>query len=389
MPFTRLRIGGRPVYVDSTARPELRSLRSIVFDCDGVLIDTRASYDRAIQQTVAYLARRLLGFTVPASFAGPRIIYAFRSGGGFNNDWDTTYAILLFALARCSRTYLTAWTRASSPFVDGAHDLTARLKAVEQCVQALPLPGLASRQVQAELLAFAQAADVTGATYVERNLLAKGKIPKEVWAALTCLKALLGYPGRPGTSLLATVFCELFYGRRLYRAVYRLTPQFGFAHGTVEAERPIVRAPTLRRLHRLLGGAQFGIASGRASGSAAQTLGPLLDYFAPPARVFIEDLAVNGTGPRFEEVVKPHPYALLKAAARWHDGAPVLYVGDSAEDLLMAQRANQTEPRFLFAGVYASGFGGEERIVQFQQRGAQLILPSVNDLPAVLAAVRG
>jgi beta-phosphoglucomutase-like phosphatase (HAD superfamily) len=69
----------------------------VLFDIDGVLVDIRKSYNAAIKKTVEYMLRSITG----RSFRGlvtDRIILEFRQSGGFNNDTDTTYAIILAML---------------------------------------------------------------------------------------------------------------------------------------------------------------------------------------------------------------------------------------------------------------------------------------------------
>ena len=63
---------------------------TVVLDIDGVLVDTSASYHRAIIESV----NAVYGETV----AGEDI-QAFKNAGGFNNDWRVTEAIALYVLA--------------------------------------------------------------------------------------------------------------------------------------------------------------------------------------------------------------------------------------------------------------------------------------------------
>lgn len=64
---------------------------AVVLDIDGVLVDVADSYRRAIVESV----ERVYGETIekPA-------IQAFKDAGGFNNDWELTYAAALYVLAR-------------------------------------------------------------------------------------------------------------------------------------------------------------------------------------------------------------------------------------------------------------------------------------------------
>jgi len=76
---------------------------------------------------------------------------------------------------------------------------------------------------------------------------------------------------------------------------------------------------------------------------------------------------------------KPEPYGLWRAVRAMGEFRRALYVGDSAEDALMVERAR--DARFEFIGVYGTGYGAREKIAWFRARRAAAILPTVNELP--------
>lgn len=61
----------------------------ILFDIDNVLVDTRASYLAAVQKTVETYLRK-------PEVVSLRDINNFKLLGGFNDDWDTCYGMILF-----------------------------------------------------------------------------------------------------------------------------------------------------------------------------------------------------------------------------------------------------------------------------------------------------
>ncbi|WP_142860191.1 TIGR01548 family HAD-type hydrolase [Salinigranum halophilum] len=63
---------------------------AVVLDIDGVLVDVADSYRRAIVESI----ERVYDETLPSA-----AIQAFKDAGGFNNDWELTYAAALFVLA--------------------------------------------------------------------------------------------------------------------------------------------------------------------------------------------------------------------------------------------------------------------------------------------------
>ena len=64
---------------------------AVVLDIDGVLVDVADSYRRAIVESID----RVYGATIDI-----KEVQLFKDAGGFNNDWELTYAAALFVLAR-------------------------------------------------------------------------------------------------------------------------------------------------------------------------------------------------------------------------------------------------------------------------------------------------
>jgi HAD superfamily phosphatase len=64
---------------------------AVVLDIDGVLVDVADSYRRAIVESVD----RVYGWAIDDA-----AVQEFKNAGGFNNDWELTYAAALYVLAR-------------------------------------------------------------------------------------------------------------------------------------------------------------------------------------------------------------------------------------------------------------------------------------------------
>ena len=72
---------------------------AVIFDFDNVLVDTRASYTDCIRKTVESYLVTLLDFRPPRHPLLSRSdVEGFKSLGGFNDDWDTCYGLLLYFL---------------------------------------------------------------------------------------------------------------------------------------------------------------------------------------------------------------------------------------------------------------------------------------------------
>jgi len=301
-----------------------------LFDIDGVLVDIRKSYNAAVKRTVEYMLKSI----TDRSFRGlvtNQIILRFRQSGGFNNDADTTYAITLAMLAR------------------------------------LPKNVVQGRKF---LMQVAGNADESGYLSVEKFLARYGI---EKW------KKLLAYPAPVKESMLARVFDEFFYGPKLFRKQNHLEPKYWTGgRPLIKNDRLAVSAKTMKKLHKMIGG-NLAMVSGRSRLAAEYSLKPVMKYFNLDACVFLED--------EKREYAKPNPYA-IKRAMEVMGARTAVYAGDSAEDLLMARRAEkEVGVKIAFIGVYGNSPQRAKTMAQFRQEGVQAIAKSVNQLPNTINKV--
>jgi phosphoglycolate phosphatase-like HAD superfamily hydrolase len=78
---------------------KLNSANRIVFDCDGVLVDSRNSYDSAIIEVLNHIFRPLM----KKSPLDRTQIEKLRETGLYNNEWDAVYALTVFIFSQLSR----------------------------------------------------------------------------------------------------------------------------------------------------------------------------------------------------------------------------------------------------------------------------------------------
>ena len=299
---------------------------SALFDIDGVLVDIRKSYNAAIKKTVEIMLERLVGRTYQ-NLVTDRIILHFRHSGGFNNDTDTSYAIILAMLSR-------------------------------------PQQNVAAGRKW--LMEVAKSADETGLASVEKFLAGHG-IGK--W------KDALAYPAPVKESIMARVFDELFYGPKLFKKQNRLEPKFWKGRPLIKNDRLDVNAKAMKKLHKMFGG-NLAIVSGRSRVAAEYSLKPVMKYFNLDACVFLED--------ERREYAKPNTYA-IKHAMKVMGAKSAVYAGDSAEDLLMARRAEkELDVKIAFVGIYGNSPQPIKSMEKFEREGVETLAKSVNMLPALL-----
>ena len=295
----------------------------VIFDIDGVLVDIRKSYNAAIKKTVEIMLKHITG-KIFSNLVTDQIISKFRHTGGFNNDTDTTYAIILAIL--CKKPKSVAEGR-------------------EWLVQV------------------AENADETGYKSVER-FLATYDIAK--W------KSILVYPASVKESMMARMFDELFYGPELFKKQNDLEAKYWKGKPLIRNDKLVVTKGTMQRLNKMFNG-NIGIVSGRSKLSAEYSLRPVMKYFNPAACIFLED--------EKREYAKPNPYA-IKRAMNALNAKSAIYAGDSEADLLMTRRAEkELNLKIAFVGIYGYNPDPASIVAKFEQEHVEAIAKSINRLP--------
>ncbi|MFH0749216.1 MAG: hypothetical protein V1915_04810 [Candidatus Bathyarchaeota archaeon] len=386
--YIQIPVGTNFAYIREGSLDRLKEVDAAIFDCDGVLIDTRDSYRKSIVETVKYFLSQLTDVELPFDEILRETTYFLKRSGGFNNDWDATYAILLFLFSKMPKDFQSDFitVTGSKDFIQ-AETLQKRFDYIKRSVKNRPSHFSESQdKILKELKLFAQRTDDSGIDSIEKELInsSSGEI-------VLATKRFLNYPDGAKESLLATVFDEMFYGPELFELIYGRKRQFcdkpGFVE--IEKEKTLVTLETLTELAQVIGRENFGIVSGRDKFSARFSLGTLLDKFRRDAVLFLMDH--NYSKKPFEEQMKlkkPNPYPLIKSAKGLDQFKYSLYIGDSAEDLIMVKRANEIDRRFISVGVYALSDFKDELISFFFSSNTDIILHSIKELPAVLREVK-
>ena len=336
---------------------------AIVFDCDGVLIDASKSYDLALWSCGNAFAS-ILG--VKLDEAGlARAVEALRELGTFNNDWDTLAVLVANLYGLASDTALL--------------DEISTLNTLSEKLQRFEAGTLNSRKTNnssdcGEALRVAQNSK-EGAKRDEiiAKLLPDEAIRKRLYDAIS-------YPKPVGEGLLATVFDEIVYGKSVFKDTYGIecVTQKLSVPGLITHEKKLVKDETLSSLAKTSGG-RLGIITGRPRVPTIYTLGNSYRSFFPDPEIclFTGDYILN------TDEVKPSPKPMLKVANKLSKTSPIIYVGDSGEDLMMAKNANSMlGGRVLFAAVATS----KEKVEFFERHEdyVDCIVSSVNELPLVV-----
>lgn len=318
-----------------------------LFDVDGVLIETKRSYRLAVMHGSERLVRVVNGLEdAPSPMVSAEDVALFKLAGGFNSDWDATQ---LFAALWTAR--LREWR--------GQPEAEATL---------------------AEWAARASAAARAG------------------HGGVTWLRETFPASAIPDDETARWAHDEFYWGATLVRELFGREPAFApQAEGFVHNEElllgtevlPALASQGITKLGLITGrlGPEVGWAVTRLAGGCG-----LIEGTPPDGALWYE--SAHGRSP-FGCIVpstvytKPNPQALLHALQQLESRA-AFYVGDTADDLdlvLRYRREMQVRDASLppvLAIVIAAG----DEARTYQERGADVIIPHVRELPDVLRSLR-
>jgi HAD superfamily hydrolase (TIGR01548 family) len=287
---------------------------AVVLDVDGVLVDVADSYRRAIVESV----ERVYGDTIDRDG-----IQQFKNAGGFNNDWELTYAAALFVLGRRKGMALSL-----SQFTDAIDGMGGGLDAA-------------------------------------RTVVGEELTPADHEFVLT----------RWNRERLRDVFQQLYLGSDLYREIEGEEPDID-APGYINDEPVIATKETLDALTARY---HVGVLTGRPASEAEIALERVGLGLPDGHRMTMDDWA--GGKP------EPDALVTLAERFESADGSVdgVAFVGDTLDDVQTAENADEVDDRAYHGiGVLTGGLTGEYGRKRYEQAGASAVLDSVNELPAFL-----
>ena len=284
---------------------------AVVLDVDGVLVDVEDSYRRAIVESI----ERVHGETIERDQ-----VQMFKNAGGFNNDWELTYAAALYLLAH--ERGLTVGLQSYTDEIalnDGGLD--AALAVVEDAL--------------------------------DENAMAE---VREEW----------------DRERLKDVFQQLYLGTELYREIEGDDPEID-STGFIYDEQPLI---TPQALAELVDRFEIGILTGRPSAEAEIAIERVgLDDLEDEAVYTMDDW--DGSKPEPEALLELAD--LLEADSLAFVGDSL----DDIKTAVNA-RGIDDERDFYALGVLSGGLSGEEGRIEFELEGADEVLEDVNELPELL-----
>ena len=187
------------------------------------------------------------------------------------------------------------------------------------------------------------------------------------------VKARLGYPSADKNDLIHATFDQLFFGPELYSKIFQRKSKFS-EKGFIENDKVVVNSELIEVLKKKFND-KIAIVTGRGFNAINSSLKEILNQFNVENSVFLEDES--------RDLAKPNPQSLIRSM-KGLNSKNCLYVGDSMEDMILAQKASELGFQTTFCGIYGSGKLPDMKKKLFAKHNVPLILESINQLPNIL-----
>lgn len=320
-----------------SAKPRRRKpflTKTVLFDIDGVLVDVRKSYLESIRRTVElYLDTILAVRRGGRSLLSLEDVNRFKLLGGFNNDWDALYGLLLY--------FQHLVEKNKKVWGDVSFAALRKWKNWKKLKRRVP--------------------DPCGVRGIER---------------LVRERHIFSY------ELAKDMFQEIYLGERLFEKLYGRKPLFSRGRGLIHQEKLLVPRKILASLAKK--GFALGIVTGRIQFEADVVLKRFRLERLFRVLVTHDDVAREEKKSR-RLLRKPHPFSILLAARKMR-ARSCLYVGDLPDDIRAANRAKRHLP-ILACGVVYGQDHPRSRALELRRAGADFVIKSPASLPAILSPV--
>jgi len=386
----------RKIYFKKDSTKALSDITRVVFDFDGVLVQTSQSYRQTIRKVVDYYFLEILGLEgEKGKLASLGDVQKFKDTGLYNNDWNLSHTIIIYYLSIILRRL-----QQKHVFKNFAKQFSnIQFSEVHSFLQILGEVGDFLRRygINATELVNMKNDNAVGLksflVQVNQNPLRttlEGVFPQVGSEKLTLVRKLVPYDlEKP--DLLKRLFEESYLGEELFNRFYGIPSVFKFSESFLEKESFIPTKETLEVLRLRFG--KFAIYSERprVQGMYILEKNDYKGYFDEKGFIFQEDLVESGAGGEGVRRGKPNPTFFIELVEKLAgEGDGIAYVGDSVADVLLVENARREGLSNLsFLGVLCSSEYPNKLLSRYIRHEADAIITDVNDIPYLLTSLGG
>ena len=306
----------------------IQKFDSIIFDCDGVLVDIRNSYDNAINKTISAIMKELFDDQIN-DIVNSKIHFGLKAVGGFNDEVAVVYAIVMTLVA--SKKLNIQFEQLITDVINNANE--SGINSID--------------------------------TYFESQNI-----------DLREIKSKLDYENSRNQSYIHRIFNQLFYGPLLYEKIFNEKSSFN-EKPLIDLDDVVIDENLMCKLKDRFGN-KISTVTGRGKFAFSYSMKNFLNDLDIEHSVFLEDRSLS--------LAKPNPDSLLESISGINAKCS-LYVGDSMEDLLMVEKCKESGYDVSFCGIYGSSDESELKYELFRKNNASIILESIQELPKALNLV--
>ena len=318
----------KEIFISDDISQKIQKFDSIIFDCDGVLVDIRNSYDHAINKTISAIMKELFNDEI-GDVVTSKIHFGLKSVGGFNDEVAVVYAIVMTLAA--SKKSEIEFEKLIIDVINNANE--SGINSIDDY-------------------------------FKDQNI------------DLMEIKSKLDYENSRKVSYIHKIFNQLFYGPKLYEEIFNEKSQFN-DEPLIDLDDIVLDNNLMFKLKNRFG-TKISTVTGRGKFAFSYSMKNFLEKFDIESSVFLED--------RQLELAKPNPESLIESISKINSKCS-LYIGDSMEDLLMVQKCQEQGYDVSFCGIYGSSDEPELKYELFQKNKASFILESIQELPKALNLV--
>ena len=318
----------KEIFTSNEIVQKISKLDSIIFDCDGVLVDIRKSYDSAINKTISAIMKDLFGDEI-GNILTSKTHFGLKAAGGFNDEVAIVYAVVMTLVA--SKKSKTNFEKLIVDVINNANE--SGINSIDDY-------------------------------FSNQNI------------DLSEIKSKLDYENSRKISYIHRIFNQLFYGPLLYKEIFDETSQFS-QDPLIDLDDVVLDENLMYKLKNRFG-TKISTVTGRGNFAFSYSLKNFLNDFDMKHSVFLEDRPLD--------LAKPNPKSLIESISGI-DSKCSLYIGDSMEDLMMVEKCKELGYDVSFCGIYGSSDEPELKYELFRKKNASFILESIQELPKALNLV--
>jgi len=385
----------RKIYLKKDSVKVLSDITRIVFDFDGVLVQTSQSYRQTIRKVVDHYFLEILGLEgEKGKLATPGDVQKFKDKGWFNNDWTLSESIIIYYLSIVLRRLeqkhvLKNFAKRFSNIQFS--ELRSFLRILGEVGDFLRHHGINA----AELVNIKNDNAVGLKSFlaeINENPLSntlENVFPQVGKEKLTLVRKLVPYDlEKP--DLLKRLFEESYLGAEIFNKFYGVPSIFKFNESFLEKEAFIAAKKTLEALSLRFG--KFAIYSERprAQGMYILEKNDSREYFDEERSIFNEDLIESEVNNVTVTLGKPNPTLFIELIKKFVRNGGAAYVGDGIADVLLVENARlEGLSNVSFLGVLCSSQYPHRLFSRYMKHEAEAIMTDVNDIPRLLTSLRG